>query len=55
MALRLLVVAALALAAQAFQAPASVVARSVQAAPAVRFASVSMVADEVEDKVRSAH
>ena len=55
MALRFLVVAALAVAASAFQAPATVVSRSatVAAAPA-RYAGVSMMSDEVMDKVRSA-
>ena len=48
--LRILVIAALAVVGSAFQAPVSVVARS---AAAARYNSVAMVADEVEDKVRS--
>ena len=52
-AFRFLVVAALAVAASAFQAPATVVSRSatVAAAPA-RYAGVSMMSDEVMDKVK---
>jgi hypothetical protein len=52
MALRVALVAALALVADAFQAPASAVSRSAQQLPRARFSTVSMVADEVEDKVR---
>ena len=51
MALRVALVAALALVADAFQAPASAVSRSTQQLPRARFSTVSMVADEVEDKV----
>ena len=52
MALRFLLVAALALVANAFQAPVSVVSRSVQQQQRAQF-SVTMMADEVEDKVRT--
>ena len=51
MSLRLAVCAGLAAYVSAFQAPATVVARSAAAAAPVRFPTVSMLADEVEDKV----
>jgi len=51
--LRIAVLAALALLAGAFQAPISAVSRSTQQQlPSARYASVNMMADEVEDKVK---
>merc|ERR1719231_36943 len=50
--LRVLAIAALAASVSAFQAPASVLARSAVAAAPARYTSVAMMADEVEDKVK---
>ena len=51
--LRAVLVAACAVAVSGFSAPATVVGRSVAAAAPARYSAATMMADEVEDKVRT--